>query len=320
MTLKDVALSDVVELQQAFNEQIAMLPLCSVVSEPEFVEGFQLSREITMPGSCKAMHQERLVAAVVSGGPVGFAHVAVAEMGNGSAEGLINFFTCRPGLGGVGQRLLDECERHLFAYGASRICAFHKFSVWRPYHTGFAGISVRMMHVLGLFLTAGYLPHPSQIADVILERDCTGLNEPLLPDERMEIGIARKANRHHGFELAVRLLDGGQERGVCECMPVVRGVPKAQSGSTFEVGWIHVDEGIRRKGLGRYLLDRAAWEMGKLGYRRSVTSTNLATHHTLAFYPNCGYDLADIAYHELSKGATAEQPGRGDAEDRTPHP
>ena len=322
MRLRDVALSDVVELQQVFNEQVAVLPLCSTVSEAELIEGFELSREITMPGRCRAMHRERLIAAVVSGGPVGFAHVAVAEMSNGLTEGLIHFFAYRPGLGVAGQRLLDECERHLDAHGANRIWAFHKFSVWRPYHTGFAGISVRMMHVLGLFLTAGYQPHRTQIADVIFKRDCTGLNEPRLPDKRMETEIERTANRHHGFELTVRLLEGKQERGVCECMPVIKGAPKEQGGDTFEVGWVHVDEGLRRRGLGRYLLDRAAWEMGQLGYRRSVVSTNLdpTGYYTLAFYPNCGYEPADIAYHELTKERPAEKSGRADAEDCAPHP
>lgn len=188
----------------------------------------------------------------------------------------------------------------MLARGAERIWAFHKFSVWRPYHSGFAGVSDRLTHVLALLLNNGYLPLEGETADVIFEQDYSGLERPAPPDG-FEAVVTEEPHKYCGLETTVRIMQGDREVGVCEATPLIVGCPSRLRNTTFAIGWIHVEPGLRRRAMGRYLLDRTAWEMKRHGYSRGLVQCNLVSPSPMSFYSNCGFTLADIAWHELSK-------------------
>ena len=281
-------------LAEAYNEQVAGIPHCYPTIQQEFESGY---RERTSDDRhVKQVAAEKVFIGEENGAVVGFAHAATGELdvdGCQKRGGFVHFLTYRPGRRAVGQALLEACERHLREAGAGRLWAFQKFGCYPFYHLGFGNLSDQMGHVYALFRVNGYEPDDGE---VFLELRDLDVAEPGPPDAELEVVVQQKPGRGVRPGLEIRALRDGKQIAICECGSAGEGSRADEAQDTFFVHWLGVDEEGQGQGWGRYLLQRAQWEMQQLGYRHAAISTDWRNHRALLFYTNYGYRVTDTVY------------------------
>jgi ribosomal protein S18 acetylase RimI-like enzyme len=292
-------IADVGELAYVYNEQIASIPHCYPVSPEEFEAGVRYRKDTNEP--YENLHSQRLIVGEHDGGIAGFADVAVVsnidEDGQKEHQGLIRMLTYRRGCRPVGQALLDEAERYLATLGENQIKAFrisYGTEYCYPfYKLGFGLVSDRTSHICALFRMNGYDVCGGEI---FMNQPDYDVDEPVAPDNEVEISVEKKPARGDLPGLVVQALHGGKELGTCKSLSAGDYCRSIEAQDWVFIKWLGVDETTRVKGWGRYLLRRNLWEARKLGYRNTVISCDVKNPRAQLFYTIYGYRVADTAY------------------------
>jgi ribosomal protein S18 acetylase RimI-like enzyme len=292
MKITHMDIADAGELAQVYNEQIADIPHCYSVSREEFETGFLTIKD----RHCRETHSAKVIIGEEDDEIIGFAHVAMGEirMDEVHTGGIIHFMTYKPGHRPTGQAILDESEKYLMNRGADKIWAYQKHCGYRFYHLEFGNLSDRKGHIYGLFRNNGYEINDGEI---FMEDPEYSEEEPMLNDRGIEIIIDQKSPERAELPgITVRAFRAGEVIGVCEAVSAGECCPVHEAQQTFFIDWLGVDPAEQGKGLGRYLLQRARWEMKKIGYRNAVISTDITNYRALTFYTNYGYRVTDTVY------------------------
>ncbi len=290
------------ELAHIYNEQLAKVPHCYPVSPEEFEIGIRYRKDADEP--YEELHSEKIIVGEENGKIVGFANAVMVETekdGQRKDKGLIRFLTYQPGYRSVGQAILAESERYLRDLGMDEIRAFRitydddDFS-YRFYHLGFGLVSDLMGHVYALFRMNGYEINSAEQGEVFMNQPEYSVDEPVLPDNQVEIFVKQQLARGVLPGLTVQAFRGDSEIGICKSFSVGRYCQASEAQNWVFIKWIGVEEEEQRKGWGRYLLQRNLWEARKIGYKNTVISTDITNYRAQLFYMNYGYRLVDTCY------------------------
>jgi GNAT superfamily N-acetyltransferase len=286
------------ELASVYNDQVTDIPHCYAVSPEEFENGFRYGKGADEP--YENFHSEKIIVGEQNGKIVGFADVAVVGISEGERKmrkGLIRFLTYQPGYRPVGQAILEEAEGYLRDMGIDQVSAFrisyHNDYCYRFYHLGFGLISDRKGHIYGLFFMNDY---KIEDGEVFMDQPAYKIAEPVIPDSRVEIVLDQNPGRGLLPGLTVQAFREGNEVGVCESVSAGKYCQNEEAQDWVFIKWLGVEEDYRRKGWGRYLLQRNLWEMQKIGYKNTIISANIKNHRAQLFYTNYGYRVADTCY------------------------
>ena len=287
------------ELVSVYNAQLTEIPHCYPVSPEEFQAGVSFQKD--GDGLNENLHSQKIIVGEYGGRIVGFADVAVVsnidEDGQEECQGLIRLLTYQRGCRQVGQALLEEAESYLSGLGQDQIKAFRiSYGVdycYRFYNLGFGLVSDRTSHICALFRMNGYDVCGGEI---FMSQPGYEVDEPVAPDNQLEISVDTHAARGNLPGLVVRALGGGNELGTCKSLSVGDYCRSAEAQDWIFVKWLGVEENGRTNGWGRYLLQRNLWEARKLGYKNTVISCDVKNPRAQLFYTNYGYRVADTAY------------------------
>ena len=296
----DVA--DAGSLFHVYNKQFAGVPHCYPVSPEEFEIGIRYRKDADEP--YEELHSEKFIVGEQNGKIVGFSDVVVVETeedGQKEHKGLIRFLTYQPGCRSVGQALLTESERYLRDLGMSNVGVFRTtyddddFS-YRFYHLGFGLVSDKTTHICALFYMNGYEINSKERGEVFMDQPEYRVDEPVLPDNRVEIVVEQHPGRGVLPGLTVQAFRSGREIGVCKSLSVGRYCQASEAQDWVFIKWLGVEREEQGKGWGRYLLQRNLWEMEKIGYKNTVISADITNHRAQLFYTNYGYRIVDTTY------------------------
>ncbi|MBN2308412.1 MAG: GNAT family N-acetyltransferase [Candidatus Hydrogenedentes bacterium] len=277
------------EVAMAYSDAVRAVPHCHRVEAAEFNAAIQAGPDSpkTEPLRDKAAFVAR------SGGRVtGFADVGVGRSREEDI-GVIRFLWYERGRRRVGQTLLDAAESHLRGQGVARIEAFPQQYRLGCYHFRAAFLSERLDCELALLGFNGY----ARIGgEVFLDWPACTVQQPAEPHPPLDVSVEWPSGKGERPGLVVRAVRDGRQLGVCEnvCGGEYSSAEEAQDWM-FTV-WLGVEEDAQGAGLGKYLLQRALWEMRSAGYRHAAISTSLGNHRAFLFYSNLGYRTADWTY------------------------
>ena len=286
------------ELAPVYNSHVANVPLCAAVSPDTFSESISFNE----PEASDRVHEQGFLVAIENGEPIGFAHVAVGrfpgpELHGDDMEhetGAIRFLTYARGNRAVGQALLEAAESYLRKRDVGRILACPIVAGYVFCRFGLGELSDRRSHIVALFgMNSYYIARGS----VYLRSDDFEVLEPELPSESAEVKINRIPGER-GCLPSVSITSKVQDQLICTCE--IHSLAKwgnlPDSTTTFVFCDLEVEDPFQGQGWGRYLVLAALREARNIGYRHSVTSTDLDNYRAQLLYTNYGYDVVDTAY------------------------
>jgi len=305
MRITSLEVTEAARLTDFYNERFADGPYYYRVTPEEFESGVRFQYWLDEPHP--ELSEERLVVGEEAGKTVGVSHVA-KRTSEGREFGTIRFFDYEPGSRAVAEALLRESERHVRELGLSEIwaCGGPRSVSYRFHRLGWGATFTNMMgHIRGLFGISGYrlnLSGEEQLASrsfMAAPLDDTG--EPVLPDPGAEIRTEFWTGNGQRPNLKVHAYREGREIGIADCwsMGERTGAPAAQD--TFYLGGLAVKEEERRKGLGRYLMQRMHWEMQRKGYRTATLHTSIENYRTHLLASSLGYRVVDTTITFVKK-------------------
>jgi ribosomal protein S18 acetylase RimI-like enzyme len=233
---------------------------------------------------------------------VGWVHAGLGVEGrrDGAHVGVIRFLWYARGRRQAGQALLEAAEAHLRAQAMARIVAYPQRYRYPFYHLHNAYLSDRLEHVLGLFGWNAYRPEGGEV--FFDWRDLArhiAPQEPARPDLPVRIRVTELPGRGLRPGVLVSAQLGDDPAGECVCVSAAECAPAEHVSEASEWGFVDglgVPEHLQARGLGRYLLGRALWELGRLGYRHASISTAWDNYRALLFYSNFGFRAVDWTY------------------------
>jgi GNAT superfamily N-acetyltransferase len=283
-------------LTAAYNCAVRDLPHCYPVRASD------LQGMIEAEGDGQGLRQPLLLTAWEDDALVGWVHAGIGVEGrrDGPTVGVIRFLWYARGQRQAGQALLEAAEAHLRALAMARILAYPQRYRYPFYHLHNALLSDRLEHVLGLLGWNGY----RRVAgEVFFDwRDLArhiAQKEPPLPDLPVRITVAQQPGRGLRPGVLVSAHLGDDPAGECVCVSAAECAPAGHVSEASEWGFVDslgVPEHLQARGLGRYLLGRALWELGRLGYRHASISTAWDNYRALLFYSNFGFRAVDWTY------------------------
>lgn len=293
--MTDYLTSELIEsLTDRFNEWLAGLPHCVPVS-PE-----QVSAALEGPGSCKAadrLTESAIQTAWEGGALTAVAHVAIeAATETTGRRGVLRFVAYEPGHPLAGRRVLDDAERLFRKAGVGEILAWHYDHTYPWYHAEHALLSGWLDHVHALLGANGYSAANSEIVldwpDYVIGR----LKAPVT----VELDYAWAEHCPGGLELALRAFRGGQEVAICACIGQGAFQPAVEAQDWVYVRWLHVDERLRGRGMGPYLVQTALAAYSERGYRNALVCSTVDNYAARMAYTNMGFRTVDYswAYHK----------------------
>jgi GNAT superfamily N-acetyltransferase len=190
----------------------------------------------------------------------------------------------------TGVALLSHAEERLRALGSEQIVAFDSSFRFPGYCLAHAHLTDRWDHVHGLLGANGYARHEGE---VFLDWTDYASPDPGRCPVEADIRVERRLEGGARPDVDVVAYREGERIGVCynRCAGQYAEDDRAQDW-TFTT-WIWVEDSLRRRGLGRYLLLRALAEARSDGYRHAAISTEWHNHFAILFYSNIGYRAVD---------------------------
>lgn len=223
---------------------------------------------------------------------IGLIHVAVAPAGEpaGIDAGAIRALWYERGRRAVGQALLDVATDHLRAQGVARIDAYRYEHRLPFFHVEHAYLSWRLEHVHALLGANGY--HRID-GELVLDWPDFAADDPGEPP--VEVGIDLEWTPSLGARrgLIVHAVRGSDEVGVCVGTSGGEYAAAEEAEDWVYIAWLTVDEGLRGRGLGRYLLLRALHEARAAGYRHASLCCIEHNHRALLLYTGLGFRVVD---------------------------
>jgi GNAT superfamily N-acetyltransferase len=298
------------ELANTYNTQVATsVPHCYAVSPQELGAG---RADKTGDDYRSTFDTERLFVATRGGEVQGFAHVSTGEIVHREQRqngGFVHMLTYAPGERDLGQALLDACEQHCFASGASTIWAFDGYA-YRFHHSGFPLVSDRMGHVYSLFGQNGY----KLAGEGELFLECLGysVTVPPLTDPTVEVQVQIQGGRGERPNLTLQALRGETQLGSCVALSSGDYCRAPEAQDRVFVDGLGVADAAQGRGWGRYLLMRTLHQARQLGYRHAAISTGKRNYRAQLFYTNYGYRVTDTVYGFVKGPEHGEGAARGD--------
>ena len=279
------------EVTLAYNTAVAGVPHCYPVDQQELASAL-------CPGAHEGRYCDQVLVAADDETTVGFVHVAIvrAELRDWADYGMIRFLYYTPGRRSAGDALLTAAEDHVRGRGVTRILAFHQDHKYAFYHLPQAYLSDRLGHVHGLLGLRGYV---RANAEVFMDWPDYTPVESAIPDVGVDVSVVLRWENGQGKRpdlTVVANCDQEEEIGVCANCSSGRPWWPPEAEDWLHTHWISVGEPYRRKGLGRYMLQRALKEMHDVGYRHAAISTDWRNFPAMLFYTNCGYHVVDWTY------------------------
>jgi len=277
---------------QCYNDIVRPAPYCAPVGADRFRDLKRLERA--------PLSEEALLAAQDEGGDLlGFVHLGVAAPATEpwhlqGEPGILRFLSYQPGRRPVGEALLEAAEAWLRARGRSEVIAGHSHFMYPFYHLPFAHISERISHLPPLFGIEGYTVAESEVFFA-----WASFEAPVPPKPHLDVEIAIEwRDKVDTFANGVVLNPKRGDKVMGECKIVRLG---------YE-GWrpelrhwcfctsLHLDESLRGKGLGKYLLALGLREARQRGLRHTLVSTDWDNYRAYLFYTNFGYQFLDRTF------------------------
>ena len=280
-------------LTDFYNLQIRRLPYCFPVTPDEFTWGISHDRYEDVPHN--DLEDARLFVAHRGDSVCGFVHVDT-RLDNRDRTGIIRFLSYTPGNRNVGQALLDAAESHFLTTGVRTISAFDPNYSYRFYFLGH-GISSRLNHVAALFELNGY---GIRNTELLLSFDTLTADDPAVPIDGLRIDVHEIPGFGSKPGMDVIAYDGKEQIGTLLAYSLGQRMRSSSAQNTCFIRQLEVDEAYQRKGLGRFLLQKAHFELKRKGYTRSLIFTFAANHRARLFYTNYCYEYVD-SYFEFEK-------------------
>ena len=280
------------EVARLYNRAVSGLPHCHPVATERLARF--LARE-PEEASNDIPSDEVVFVAMADGQGIGFVDTTVGHPGGwgDGTQGVVRFLCYVPGRRAAGQALLEAAEAHLARKDLDRIQAFPQEHCYPFYHLHAAYLSDRLGHVEGLLGMGGY---ERVRGEVIL--DWPGFRPAVPPppeaSARTDVTFPEAGGELPGVE--VRAWLDGDDVGECVCRSCGEYAPDAEAQRWVEVVGLGVEDNLRGRGWGRYLLLRALGEARETGYRNAAISTWWGNHRALLFYSNYGFRVADWTY------------------------
>jgi len=291
MTIRIVPLDEglVPQVAQAFSTATSHVPHCYPVSAEEYVAATKLA---SANYGRNTLRSQRTMVALSSGRVLGFATTALGTHGKKGSEesALIRMLWYERGYRRAGQALLNAAEQHLTGLGHNEISAFDQDFRFPGYYLPPADLTDRWDHVHGLLGINGY---ERKRGEVFLDWRDFRPPDPGACPVAADIRVERLSGDGARDEISVGAYVSEKIVGTCICMCGGEFARDSQAQDWLFTVWLHVDEGLRAKGLGRYLLLRALNEARTDGYVHATISTDRSNHRALLLYGNIGYQSVD---------------------------
>lgn len=222
----------------------------------------------------------------------GFVHVAVAPAvaPAGGETGAIRALWYARGHRAVGQALLDTATAYLQAQGVARIDAYRYEHRLPFYHVEHAYLSWRLEHVHALLGANGF--HRID-GELVLDLPDYAVADPGRPPVDVDISVEWTPGLGARPGLTVHAMRGAERVGMCVCTSGGEYAPDPDAQDWVYTAWLTVDEALRGRGLGRYLMARALWEARGAGYRHACLCCLEHNHRALLLYTSLGYRAVD---------------------------
>lgn len=281
------------EVTAAYNELVIGTPYCYAVTPELFGRLVPAAEGSPLP----ELQSEHMLVAREGGEVLGFIHCGTAsELWQRDSEarpGAIRFLCQRPGHRLAGMALLRAGEDWLRERGAGMILAFHQDCNYPFYHLVHAYASDRLGHIIAVLGANGY--HRSH-GEVYLQWSDFPRVDPGPPPDGLDLDLAWGDAAGSSPVLVVDVRKGGEQVAQCRNCTCGAEFRPPEAGRWFITNWLGVDESLRGRGLGKYLLARARFEMHARGYRSAIISTSSHNYRALLFYSNEGYRVTDWTY------------------------
>ena len=254
-----------------------------LIANPDDDESFASSRD----------HQ--LVVAVDGVDPLGFAQLNVGTDVEVDGEdivcGVIRFLAFLPERQDAGQLLLETSHQYFLSLGLEHIDAFPLYHGYAFHNYKVGTLSDRLRHITDLLTRNGYQPHDAHLT---FDRDLemTKLPPPH-PDIDVDVDVVKNAGEGPFPDIRVKAMVDGVQKGVCRSMTGWRYAAHEPLDRCCYTRGLQVQEPFRRRGIGRYLLRRARYEMQAEGYTHTRLNCRENNPNALALYRSEGYRLGD---------------------------
>jgi GNAT superfamily N-acetyltransferase len=278
------------ELARCYDELVAAVPY----HHPAVEEWFAGS----MPAQLQDCTEEQMLVARDGGEVVGFVHVGISAPPTHKwhvkgEPGVVRFLSCRPGERATGVALLEAAERWLREHGRTEVVAGFGGYMYAFYPLPMGHISERISHLPPLLAMAGYAIPESEVFFHWPSFEPPQVSGPDLPFELTSEQAQVAASQ---LEVKVHARQGERQVGECKMLSL-RGDPwRPQLADWCICTNLYVDEPLRRRGLGRYLLAAGLAEMRRAGCRHAMISTDWDNYPACLLYTNVGYRFLDRTF------------------------
>ena len=230
----------------------------------------------------------RIFVAEQRGMPQGFAAlVRMKSEGDGAERDAITaLFFADPS---AGQALLDACE----AQAPGELLAFpadHGHCPIAGYNGGWDGLPDRIPAVAQLLARNGYTPYYRELSLICdLARFVPEpVDPPVGVDLRESVGEFGKSY------YILHALAGQREAGQCHYITLAE-MQDPNAARTGYVWWLHVEPEVRRRGIGRYLMQRTLDHMRRLGCDTCWLTTGADNWPAQPLYLALGFEIVDCS-------------------------
>jgi ribosomal protein S18 acetylase RimI-like enzyme len=192
----------------------------------------------------------------------------------------------------AGRLLVEAITSEARARGAQRLVAFPPDQLHNPitaYNAGWSGLSDRLTLIARLLARQGFTPFQREL---LLEWRGEGAF-PAPPAEPPGVSVTTRSGRHGATELAAQV--AGEVAGTCEfsTLAAVSDDPAAQRWGY--VWGLYVNKGMRRRGLGRFLMLRALAHLSALGCGGCWLTTDATNWPAQTLYLALGFEVVDAS-------------------------
>ena len=212
----------------------------------------------------------------------GSAHYGISRGNERDPEslGILRFLHFERGRRAIGQALLEAVEDDLRRQQIDRINVFPQSYRYRFYSFNHAYLSVHLDHVEALL---GYNGYEKVGGEVFLDSVDYRPDPPKEIDLQFDIALEWIDGQGERQDLTLRAANGDTQLGECQSV-------SCQTFSRTEAlkdwhfcNWLAVEEEVQGKGLGRFLLQQARFELHKVGYRHAGISTAWKNYRASAY-------------------------------------
>ena len=231
-----------------------------------------------------------MLVAEAAGSAQGFATVATYRDSEDQAHQAITglFFTHES----AGHALLEAYERQSARSELEAFPATHGNTLIQTYNAGWDGLSDRIPNVARVLTQHGYIPYQRELhlsARIeYLQTETKSLPPPI------RLRLPEAPADHRGAQ-RIQALDSHTEIGVCEYYPLAVLTNTPAASQTGYIGWLHVNDTFRRRGIARVLMSAAIAHLRQQGCNECWLTTAADNWGAQALYLSLGFEVVDCS-------------------------